>query len=66
VPIEFQGQPFGSFFAFLVEIQGIIAIGLLREGEDPSLPFVYTNPPFSLLLKASDLAYCLAHPLAIQ
>lgn len=66
VPIDFQGQTFGSFFAFLVEMQGIIAIGLLRDGEDPSLPFVYTNPPFSLLLKGSDLAYCLAHPLAIQ
>ena len=66
VPIDFHGQTFGSFFAFLVETQGIIAIGLLRDGEDPSLPFVYTNPPFSLLLKGSDLAYCLAHPLAIQ
>ncbi len=65
IPADFYGKTFGLLFMFLVEIQGVIAIGLLREGEDIHLPFVYTNPPYSLLLKSTDLVYCLAHPLAV-
>ena len=69
---EFKDQTFGKLFQTLSETQNIIALGLLREkdGENgtfaDNMPFVYTNPPMSLLLKSTDLVYCLAHPVQLS
>ncbi|KAK6097551.1 hypothetical protein MT418_001655 [Batrachochytrium dendrobatidis] len=66
VPQDFIGKPFGQLFEYFAHDAGVVPIGLLREEIDPSasnkLPFIVTNPLFSLLLKKSDLVYVLATP----
>ncbi|KAJ3299619.1 hypothetical protein HK104_008212 [Borealophlyctis nickersoniae] len=63
VPPEYMGQTFASLYRELALNQGIVPIGLLRDtdftGAGNKLPFVFTNPPASLLLRESDLVYVL-------
>ncbi|KAH6564138.1 hypothetical protein BASA50_006828 [Batrachochytrium salamandrivorans] len=69
VPVEFVGRTFGLMFENLAHNAGVIPIGLLREEIDTGLgnklPFIVTNPIFSLLLKATDLVYVLATPTQV-
>lgn len=64
VPPECAGQSFLHLFQALAQHRGIVPLGLLRDEIDPllgnRLPFVLTNPPPSLLLRATDLVYVLA------
>ena len=64
VPDEFVGLTFGSLFKDLMCKFGILAIGLFREEINTPLgnrlPFVYTNPLSSALLRATDRVYVLA------
>nr|KAJ3416644.1 potassium channel, sub T, member 2 [Polyrhizophydium stewartii] len=67
VPPEFVHLPFGKLYENLACSVGVIPIGLLREEVDQAglgnkLPFIVANPPFSLLLKETDLVYVLASP----
>jgi hypothetical protein len=65
VPPDLEGKSFGALYRSLSESLGIIPIGILREEMNPYLgnkfPFVYTNPPSSLLLLSTDLVYVLAN-----
>ncbi|KAJ3273634.1 potassium channel, sub T, member 2 [Terramyces sp. JEL0728] len=67
VPREFVDGTFGRLYYNLCETLGVIPIGLLRD-VDPDLgnvmPFVFTNPPWSLLLKNTDSIYVIATPSA--
>ena len=64
LPKELVNRTFGSMYMSFVQSLGIIPIGLLREVSESgnSLPFVYTNPPYSLILSQTDLIFVLAHP----
>ena len=64
VPPHFIGLSFGEYFEELNIKYGILAIGLYRDEISNDLqnrlPFVYTNPLRSLLLRKSDLVYVIA------
>ncbi|KAI8388327.1 uncharacterized protein BYT42DRAFT_559714 [Radiomyces spectabilis] len=65
IPPEFVNQTFAFMFESLLLDQGILPIGLLRapsEAFGNELPFVYTNPVPSLLLKEDDVVYILSRP----
>ena len=67
VPQGHVSKTFGELYQVLSSM-GILAIGILRDNlgtdlENP-LPFVYTNPPWSLTLKESDFVYVLAPQVA--
>ncbi|KAJ3258368.1 hypothetical protein HK103_003656 [Boothiomyces macroporosus] len=69
VPGDMVNKQFGFLFQTLTEIHGIVPIGILRSEDEKlknPLPFVYTNPPWSLLLMQNDLVYVLANPLTIK
>ncbi|KAJ3312196.1 hypothetical protein HDV04_003329 [Boothiomyces sp. JEL0838] len=69
VPGDMVNKQFGFLFQTLTEIHGIVPIGILRSEDEKlmnPLPFVYTNPPWSLLLMRNDLVYVLANPLTIK
>ncbi|KAJ3050994.1 hypothetical protein HK102_012163, partial [Quaeritorhiza haematococci] len=61
VPQEFQGKPFKDLFYEFTTNRNMIPIGLLRQNDDPALgnrlPFVYTNPLPSVVVRGSDLVY---------
>ncbi|KAJ3357026.1 hypothetical protein HDU91_005463 [Kappamyces sp. JEL0680] len=63
-PREFVGRPYGHLYQALSETLGIIPIGLLRDSLGSALknplPFVYTNPLWSVLLHETDMVYILA------
>jgi hypothetical protein len=64
VSAEFVGLSFGEYYEELNIKYGILAIGLYRDEISHDLqnrlPFVYTNPLSSLLLRQSDLVYVIA------
>ncbi|KAI9489910.1 hypothetical protein BDB00DRAFT_875878 [Zychaea mexicana] len=66
VPGMFVGQKFSHLFESLLLDQGVLALGLLRAPDTAmfgnQLPFVYSNPVPSLILRASDSVYVLAQP----
>ncbi|KAI8141268.1 hypothetical protein BJV82DRAFT_619876 [Fennellomyces sp. T-0311] len=66
VPDLFIGQTFSRLFESLLLDQGVLALGLLRSPDKITfgneLPFVYSNPVPSLILRASDFIYILAQP----
>lgn len=65
MPPEFVNQTFAYMFETLLLDYGIMPLGLLRAADDSlgnELPFVYTNPVPSLILKASDQVYILSSP----
>ncbi|KAG2175968.1 hypothetical protein INT44_000446 [Umbelopsis vinacea] len=62
IPDEYVNKSFAELFESLLLRQGVISIGILRApdinfGND--LPFVYTNPVPSLILKETDNIYIL-------
>ncbi|KND00276.1 uncharacterized protein SPPG_09209 [Spizellomyces punctatus DAOM BR117] len=63
VPSEYEHQPFSVLYREFALNQGVIPIALLRDTDDPKLgnrlPFVFTNPLPSIILKSSDLVYVL-------
>ncbi|TPX62023.1 hypothetical protein SpCBS45565_g07077 [Spizellomyces sp. 'palustris'] len=63
VPSEYEYQPFSVLYRELALNQGVIPLALLRDTNDPTLgnrlPFVFTNPLPSIILKATDLVYVL-------
>ena len=69
IPSSFIGSCFSDLFCYFLQHE-IIAIGLLRNDISPELgnrlPFVYTNPMPSLILKESDLVYILASDLQLH
>lgn len=64
VPAHFVGLSFGEYFEELNIKFGMLAIGIYRDDLSNDLqnrlPFVYTNPLRSLLLRRSDLVYVIA------
>ncbi|KAI7853622.1 hypothetical protein BDC45DRAFT_149851 [Circinella umbellata] len=66
VPNLFIGETFSHLYQSLLLDQGILALGLLRAPDHHifgnELPFVYSNPVPSLILKATDFIYVLAQP----
>ena len=64
VPSQFVGLSYGEYFEDLNLRHGILAIGIYRDEIHPDLqnrlPFVYTNPLRSLILKKTDLIYVIA------
>ncbi|TPX37664.1 hypothetical protein SmJEL517_g00575 [Synchytrium microbalum] len=62
-PDEFAGRPFRDLYRELALKHSVIPLGILRDNYDPELgnrlPFTYTNPMASLLLKSSDLVFAL-------
>jgi hypothetical protein len=69
VPKQLIGSTFGTMYSSLSCTLGIIPVAILREELNEilgnKLPFVYTNPPKSLLLLENDLIYVLATPSQI-
>ncbi|KAI8907631.1 hypothetical protein DFJ77DRAFT_503775 [Powellomyces hirtus] len=63
VPDCYVGRTYLSLYAEFALNQNIIPIGLLRDTDNVSLgnkiPFVFTNPLPSIVLRASDLVYAL-------
>ncbi|KAI8894303.1 hypothetical protein BC833DRAFT_624078 [Globomyces pollinis-pini] len=66
VPENLLQYTFGHLYELLAQTVGIIPIGILRETDviclKNKLPFVYTNPPWSLQLRKTDLIYVIANP----
>lgn len=65
LPSTFAGQPFSALFETLLLDHGVLPLGLFRMPDDAlgnELPFVYTNPVPSLILKASDVVFILSSP----
>ncbi|KAI9246890.1 hypothetical protein BDA99DRAFT_609419 [Phascolomyces articulosus] len=66
VPNLFVGQAFSHLYESLLLDQGVLALGLLRAPDNVTfgneLPFVYSNPVPSLILRATDFVYVLAQP----
>ena len=66
VPNIFIGQTFSHLYQSLLLDQGVLALGLLRAPDytlfGNELPFVYSNPVPSLILRATDFIYVLAQP----
>jgi hypothetical protein len=63
LPPQFVNQTFSELFKSLLIHHGILCIGLLRSPDvalGNTLPFVYTNPIPSLILKKSDMVYIFA------
>lgn len=64
VPKEFIGKTFGSLYYALSSCLGVVPIGILRDpnysGTHNDLPYVYTNPLYSLLMQETDFVYVLA------
>ena len=63
-PVEFVGNTFGDLYETFSVQNGIIPLGLLRPAGDFKesgniLPYVYTNPLRSILLKEHDLVFVL-------
>jgi hypothetical protein len=65
VPLPFVGKSYLALFeSFLLDHEAT-CLGLYRAPEEQmgnELPFVYTNPVSSLLLKKTDRIYLLASP----
>ncbi|KAI9300161.1 hypothetical protein BJ944DRAFT_244459 [Cunninghamella echinulata] len=62
LPNEFIGQSFVRLYESLLLKHGILCVGLLRSPDIQlrnELPFVYTNPVPSLILKSTDFIYIL-------
>jgi hypothetical protein len=70
VPKEFIGRSFGCLFHSLSSVLGVIPIGILRNQSASVsgnvLPYVYTNPVWSLLLLETDFVYVLASKSAFS
>lgn len=65
LPPLFIGKSFSALFKSLILDHEVVALGLLRapdENMGNDLPFVYTNPVPSLILKRTDKIYVLASP----
>lgn len=64
VPAQFVGLSFGEYYQDLNIRFGVLALGLYRDELSNDLqnrlPFVYTNPLSSLLLRKSDLVFVIA------
>ncbi|KAI8884052.1 voltage-gated potassium channel [Backusella circina FSU 941] len=63
LPPQFINQTYSELFKSLLIHHGILCIGLLRSPDTVlgnTLPFVYTNPVPSLILKKSDTIYTFA------
>lgn len=61
----FVGHTWRDMFEALLLEHGVLALGLLRAPDAEfgnTLPFVYTNPVPSLILKSTDRVYVLAQP----
>lgn len=64
---EFANKPFAFMFETLLLDQGVLPLGLLRAPDDVlgnELPFVYTNPVPSLIVKDTDKVFILSSPKA--
>ncbi|KAJ3014222.1 potassium channel, sub T, member 2 [Thoreauomyces humboldtii] len=62
VPEDFVGRTFLQLYGELAINHGILPIGLLRQPDESlgnKLPFVFTNPLPSIVLKDTDLVYAL-------
>ncbi|KAI9316872.1 hypothetical protein BX666DRAFT_2019343 [Dichotomocladium elegans] len=69
MPEEFVDQTFAFMFETLLLEKGVMPLALLRAPNDAlgnELPFVYTNPVPSLILKASDEVFILTSPMFPQ
>ncbi|KAJ3330216.1 potassium channel, sub T, member 2 [Blyttiomyces sp. JEL0837] len=59
VPDAYVGKPFGDLYRELTLHHGIIPVGIYRDADDQGLgnrlPFVFTNPLASVLLRSTDL-----------
>ncbi|KAJ3414468.1 potassium channel, sub T, member 2 [Chytridiales sp. JEL 0842] len=64
VPDSLVGRPFVELFDEFSIRHGVVPIGIYRASDNDGLgnrlPFVYTNPLASLLLKENDVVYVLA------
>ncbi|CAO3633858.1 unnamed protein product [Cunninghamella blakesleeana] len=63
LPSSFYGQTFIYLYDSFLLDYGVLCLGLLRASDIQfrnELPFVYTNPVPSLILKSTDLVYILA------
>jgi hypothetical protein len=62
-----QGRPFLELFQELVMNHGIVPLGIYRAADESGLgnelPFVYTNPLASMLLKETDIICVLARSM---
>jgi hypothetical protein len=62
IPDDYVNTSFAELFESLLLRQGVLAISILRAADASfgnDLPFVYTNPVPSLILKESDSIYIL-------
>lgn len=65
LPPEFINRSFACLFETLLLDHGTLPLGLLRAADENlgnELPFVYTNPVPSLILKETDRVYILSSP----
>jgi hypothetical protein len=64
VPEEFYGRSYGELYSYLTLGKDIVPIALYRATNTDSLgnilPFVYTNPIYSLVLLHSDIVFVLS------
>ncbi|KAJ3399356.1 hypothetical protein HDV05_001833 [Chytridiales sp. JEL 0842] len=64
VPEGYAGRTFGELYRELTVHHGMIPLGLYREADEGNmgnrLPFVYTNPIASVLLKDTDVVFVLS------
>jgi hypothetical protein len=71
IPEEYVNKSFAELFESLLLRQGVLSLGILRAPDSSfgnDLPFVYTNPVPSLILRETDNIYILTaakHPIAL-
>ncbi|KAJ3371623.1 tripeptidyl-peptidase II Tpp2 [Kappamyces sp. JEL0680] len=62
LPPVLAGKPFGFVYQYLAQKKGWVVLGLYKAPDlllGNAAPFVYANPPWSLLLSSNDLLYVL-------
>ena len=63
LPDAFVGLSFGELFAFWIEQEDIVPVGLYRRtARHDALPYVVTGPPCDTVLQHDDLVFVLAQP----
>ncbi|RHY32202.1 hypothetical protein DYB32_002769 [Aphanomyces invadans] len=63
LPDSFVGKTFGDLYTYLLTYESVIAIGLYRNSASRvTLPYVYTAPKRSSVLRSDDFVFILAQP----
>ncbi|KAF0694817.1 Aste57867_14341 [Aphanomyces stellatus] len=63
LPDSFAGKTFGEFYSYLLTYESVIAIGLYRNSMSRvTLPYVYTAPKRTTVLRSDDFVFILAQP----